>query len=136
MHISETQSNISPIISSFSLTVVLWEIYRFHPPNLTLIPIMHIKRINCWSRNNYFWKVLIPHLIRNHWKKLAPLWALQFQFNCETYPIRKLPSLKLHKDSQCTQASSSTKNIYVPNVRRDFHIYIARQSAALTKNLK
>ena len=49
---------------------------------------MHINRTNFWSRNNYFWKVSIWHIIQNHWKKLALLWTLQFQFNHETYPTR------------------------------------------------
>ena len=38
-------------------------------------------------------------------------------------------------DFQCIQASSS-KSISLPNVRTDFHIYIARQSATLTKMFK
>ena len=60
------------------------------------------------------------------------LWAIQFQFNCEIYPLVQLSSLKLPMDSQCIQASSS-KSISVPNVREGFHIYTARQSATLTK---
>ena len=36
-------------------------------------------------------------------------------------------------DSQCIQVSSS-KSISVPNVRGDFDIYIAKQSATLTKS--
>ena len=86
---------------------------------------MRINRTNFWSRNNYFWKVPISHIIQNYWKKLALLWALQFQFNSETYPIRQLLSLKLPMDSKYVQASS-LKNISVPNVRRNFHIHIAR----------
>ena len=38
-------------------------------------------------------------------------------------------------DFQCIQASSS-KSISLPNVRRDFHISIARQSVTLTKMFK
>ena len=76
----------------------------------------------------YFWKVAISHIIQNHWKKLALFWVLQFPFNCGTCPIRQLPSLKLPMDSKCIQATS-LKSIFAPNVRRDFPIYIARQSA-------
>ena len=94
---------------------------------------MQINRTNFWSRNNYFWKVPISHIIQNHWKKLALSRARQFHFNSGKYPIRQLLSLKLPMDSQCIQASSS---ISVPNVRRDFHIYFARQSATLTKMSK
>ena len=38
-------------------------------------------------------------------------------------------------DLQCIQASSS-KSISVPNVRGEFHIYTASQSASLTKMSK
>ena len=92
---------------------------------------MHINRPNFWSRSNYFWKVPISHIIQNHWKELPLLWALQFQLNCETYQIRKLSSLKLPMDSQGTQASSS-KSVSLPNVRRNFHIYIS----SLDKKIK
>ena len=54
---------------------------------------------------------------------------------CEVYPILQLSSLKLPMDLQCIQASS-LKSISVPNVRGDFHIYTARQSATLTKMSK
>ena len=39
-------------------------------------------------------------MIQNHWKKLPLLWALQLKFNCGTYPIAQLSSLKLSVDSQ------------------------------------
>ena len=110
-----------PHISSFNLTVYLWKIYRFLPLNLILILCMEINRTNFWSRNNYFWKVPISHIIQNHWKKLALFWVCQFQFNYGTYPIRQLSSLKLPMDSQCIQATSS-KSVSVPNIRRDFLI--------------
>ena len=42
-------------------------------------------------------------------------------------------SFKLNIDSRCIQV---TKSIFVPNVRRDFHIYIARQSATLANSQK
>ena len=48
---------------------------------------MQNNRINFWSRNYYFWKVPISYIIQNHWKKLALLRALQFQFNCGTCPM-------------------------------------------------
>ena len=96
---------------------------------------MQINRANFWSWSNSFWKVPISHIIQNHWKKIAPFWALQFQFNCGTYPIRQLSSLKLPMDSQCIQATSS-KSTSVKNIRRNSPIYIARQSAALTKMSK
>ena len=64
-------------------------------------------------------------------KKQALLWALQFQFNCRRYSIKKLSSFKLPMDSQCIQ-DSSLKGIFVPNVNGGFHIYITRQSATLT----
>ena len=38
-------------------------------------------------------------------------------------------------DSQCLQATS-LKSISVSNVKGEFHIYIAKQSAPLTKNVK
>ena len=60
-------------------------------------------------------------------KKPALLWALQFQFNCEIYPIVQISSLKVPIHSQWIQASSS-KSISFLNVRGDFHIYTARQS--------
>ena len=87
----------------------------FLPLNLILIPIRQINRINFWSRNNYLWKTPISHIIQNHWKKLALLRDLQFQFNSGKYPIRQLLPLKLLMDFQCIQASSS-KSISVPNV--------------------
>ena len=96
---------------------------------------MPINQTNLWSQNNYFWKVSISHIIQNHWKILALLWVLQFQFNCGTYSIRQLSSFKLPMDSQCIQVSSS-KSISVPNVRIDSHIYIARESASLKKMSK
>ena len=43
--------------------------------------------------------------------------------------------LKLPMDSQWIQASSS-KRISIPNVRKDFHIYLARRSATLAKMSK
>ena len=49
---------------------------------------MQINRSNFWSRNNYSWKVPISHIIQNHWKKLALLWVLQFQFNCRVEHIQ------------------------------------------------
>ena len=67
--------------------------------------------------------------------KKAVFWTLQFQFNCGTYPIRQLSSLKLPMDSQSIQTTSS-KSISVLNVRTDFPIYIAKQSGTLTKMLK
>ena len=34
---------------------------------------------NFWIRNNYFWKVLISHIVQNHWKK--QLYYELFSFN-------------------------------------------------------
>ena len=51
-------------------------------------------------------------------KNPALLWALQFQFNCEIYPIVQLSSLKLPIESQYIQVSS-LKSISFPNVRKD-----------------
>ena len=65
-------------------------------------------------------------------KKIALFWAFQFQFNCGTCWVRQLSSLKLPMNSQCIQPTIS-KSISVSNVRADFPIYIARQSATLTK---
>ena len=64
-------------------------------------------QINRTNLLNYFWKVPISHIIQNHYKKLALLWALQLQLNCGAYPIRQPLSLKLPVDSQCIQVSSS-----------------------------
>ena len=71
-------------------------------------------------------------MIQNHWKKLALFWTFQIQFNCRTYLIRQLLSLKLSMDSQCLQATSS-KNISAPNVRTEFPIYTARQTVLWQK---
>ena len=68
-------------------------------------------------------------------KKPDLLWALQFQFNCEIYPVEQRSSLKLPMDSQFVQATS-LKSIPVPNLRGVFRIYTSRQSATLTKNIK
>ena len=99
---------------------------------------MQINRSNFWIWNNYFGKLPISHVIQNYWKKTSSikldlLWALQFQFHCGTYPIGQLSSLKLPIYSQWTQVSSS-KSVSVPNVRRDFHDYFAKQSTTLTKH--
>ena len=117
-----------PNIYSFNVCKMRW----FLPLNLILISLNAY-----WQNqlNNFFWKIPVSHIIQNHWKKIALLWALQFQFNWRTYPIRQLSSLKLPMDSQCIQASSS-KSIFVPNVRRNFQIYISRQSATLKKMSK
>ena len=65
-------------------------------------------------------------------KKPALWWALQFQFIFGIYSIAELLSLKLPMYSQYIQTNSS-KDISVPNVWGYFHIYIARESATLTK---
>ena len=40
---------------------------------------MQNNRNNFWSRNNYFWKVPISHIIQNHWKN--QLYYELFSFN-------------------------------------------------------
>ena len=92
---------------------------------------MENNRINFWIWNNYFWKVPILHNSKPL-KKPALLWAPQFQFNCEIYPIVQLSSLTHPVDSQCIQVNS-LKSISFPDIRGDFHIYTARESATLTK---
>ena len=65
-------------------------------------------------------------------KKTSSILSSILSSNCGTYPIRQLSSLKLPTDSQCIQATSS-KGIFVPNIRREFLIYTSRQSATLTQ---
>ena len=45
---------------------------------------MQIHRTNFQSRNNYFWKVPILHIIQNHWKKTSSITSSSvFNLNLE-----------------------------------------------------
>ena len=92
---------------------------------------MENNRTNFWIWNNYFWKVPILHIIQNHWKNQLYYELLSFNLT-EIYPIVQLSSLTHPVDSQCIQVNS-LKSISFPDIRGDFHIYTARESATLTK---
>ena len=91
---------------------------------------------NFWSRNNYFWKVPISHIIQYNWKNQLYYGLFSFNLNVKYIQLYNfcLWNYRCH-GLACIQASS-LKSISVPNVRGDFHIYTAMQSATLTKTSK
>ena len=133
-HFSNIQKSI-PRISSFNLIVGLWKMYMFLPLNLILISIHADWQKQLLEPEQLLLKSFNSTYKSKPLKKLAFLRAFQFQLNSGTYTIIQLLSLKLPMASQWIQASSS-KIISIPNVRKDFHIYLARQSATLAKMLK
>ena len=91
---------------------------------------------NFWSRNNYFWKVPISHIIQYNWKNQLYYGLFSFSLTVKYIQLHNfcLWNYRCH-GLACIQASS-LKSISVLNVRGDFHIYTAMQSATLTKMSK
>ena len=72
---------------------------------------------------NYFQKVLISHIIANHWKNQLYYEPFSFNLTAKSYPVIIYPivqpsSLKLPMDLECIQISG-LKNISLTNVRGD-----------------
>ena len=75
---------------------------------------------NFWSRNNYFWKVPISHIIQYNWKNQLYYGFFSFNLNVKYIQLYNfcLWNYRCH-GLACIQASS-LKSISVPNVRGDF----------------
>ena len=111
------------LLHSFILTVKLRKIYRFFHLKLYLSSYADrlTKSKKSFGAFNFFWKVLVAHMIQNNSEKRALLWAFQLHFNCEIYPIAQFLSLKLPMTSYVYTLLEKTFGIKIADSEKLSH---------------
>ena len=87
---------------------------------------MQINRTNFWSRNNFFWKVPMSHIIQNHW--INKLYLELFSFNLTVGHIQL--------DKFCLWNFLWTSNTYRLLAQKVFLFQMLRQTSLFTLQAK